>query len=315
MRLRVSRIRDEAQGVRSFELQALDGDALPRFTAGAHLTFMLPGDGAALVERKYSIASDPADGERYEIAVLLDPGSRGGSRYMHEVVAEGDVLEVTAPMNDFRLVEGAERSILIAGGIGITPILAMLRTLAASDSALEVHYAASNPERFAFRDAVETIAGDRAEFYVGGRASGTGMELELVLESPLPGTHVYACGPRRMIEAVRDTAAEKGWLPTQIHFESFASGVLPGDTPVCVELARSGMTVEVPADSSILDAMLEAGVWASYQCRRGECGSCMTTVLEGEPDHRDVCLTAADRKTYMCPCVSRAKGDSLVLDL
>lgn len=314
MKLRVSRIREEAQGVRSFELRALDGATLPPFTAGAHLTFLLPVDGAVPVERKYSIASDPTDGGRYEIAVLLDPGSRGGSRYMHEVVAEGDVLEASPPMNDFRLVEGAERSILIAGGIGITPILAMLRMLAASDSALEVHYAASNPERFAFRDAVESLAGE-AMFYAGGRASDTGMELERVLESPIPGTHVYACGPRRMIEAVREIAAQAGWLPTQIHFESFASGALPGDTPVRVELARSGMTVEVPADRSILDAMLEAGVWASYQCRRGECGSCMTTVLQGEPDHRDVCLTAADRKTYMCPCVSRATGDSLVLDL
>ncbi len=123
------------------------------------------------------------------------------------------------------------------------------------------------------------------------------------------------CGPRRMIEAVREIAAEVGWSPDQIHFESFAGGARPGDTPIRVELARSGMTIDVPADTTSLHAVLEAGVWATYECRRGECGSCTTTVLEGEPEHRDVCLTAADRAQFMCPCVSRAKGECLVLDL
>ena len=184
MKLRVSRVREESQGVRSFELRALEGEALPPFTAGAHLTFSLPlGDGA-LVERNYSIVSDPADSERYEIAVLLDPEGRGGSRYMHEAVAEDDVLEVSPPLNDFRLVEGAERSILIAGGIGITPILAMLRTLVASGADTEVHYAAATPERLAYRDDVVELAGDRAVCYTGGRSSETGMDLRRVLGNP-----------------------------------------------------------------------------------------------------------------------------------
>lgn len=315
MKLRVSRVREESERVRSFELRALKGETLPSFTAGAHLRLTLPINGGVPAERNYSIVSDPADGERYEIAVLLEPEGRGGSRYMHEAVAEGDVLEVSPPLNDFRLVEGAERSILIAGGIGITPILAMLRMLVASGADTEVHYAAAAPERLAYRSAVFELAGDRAHCYTGGRSSETGMDLRQVLAHPRPGTHVYACGPRRMIEAVREIASEVGWSPDQVHFESFANGARPGDAPIRVELARSGMTVDVAADTSILDAMLEAGVWASYECRRGECGSCTTTVLEGEPDHRDVCLSPADRTRFMCPCVSRAKGEHLVLDL
>lgn len=315
MKLRVSRIRDESEGVKSFELRAQDGEALPAFTAGAHLKFALPvGEGAG-VERSYSIVSDPVDVERYEIAVLLDPESRGGSRHMHERVQEGDVLEVSSSPNDFRLAQDAQRSLLIAGGIGITPILSMLRTLAANDAPVRVHYAAASEDRFAYRAEVARLAGEGVAFYTGGRSSESGMNLRSVLATAEAGTHVYACGPRGMIEAVREIAAEVGWLPAQIHFESFANGARPGDGPVRVELARSGMTVEVPAEVSILDAMLEAGVWASFQCMRGECGSCMATVLEGEPDHRDVCLTTADRKKYMCPCVSRAKGDRLVLDL
>lgn len=315
MKLRVSRIRDESQGVRSFELRDPDGDPLPAFTAGAHLMLLLPIEGGAPLERRYSIASDPTDSGRYEIAVLLDPESRGGSRYMHEVVSEGDELDVSPAPNAFRLAQRAQHSILIAGGIGITPILAMLRALTSSGGHVEVHYAASSAQRFAYRAVVEELAGEGATFYPGGRAAETGMDLRQVLASPREGTHVYACGPRGMIEAIRGISEEVGWPPTQIHFESFANGARPGDGPVSVALARSGMTVDVPADVSILSAMIDAGVWASYQCERGECGTCVATVLEGAPDHRDVCLTPKDREQYMCPCVSRAKGERLVLDL
>ena len=149
MKLRVSRVREVSNEVRSFELRALEGEALPPFTAGAHLTLSLPLNGGVAAERHYSIVSNPTDSDGYEIAVLLDPESRGGSRYMHQAVVAGTVLVASPPLNDFRLVEGAQRSILIAGGIGITPILAMLRTLVASGADVEVHYAAAEPERLA----------------------------------------------------------------------------------------------------------------------------------------------------------------------
>ncbi len=315
MKLEVSRIRTEAERIKSFELRSVGGEQLPSFTPGSHLAVQVQLQSGQTEQRRYSILSDAEDHTRYEIAVLREANGRGGSRFMHEAVGEGDLMEVSEPRNDFPLASHASHSTLIAGGIGITPILAMLRKLISDGASFEIHYAARARDAMAYDGEVERLAGDRATLYFGGRAGDTPLHIPALLSAPADGAHVYVCGPADLIRAVRDTALEKGWRPDQIHFESFGGSAKTDDRPLQVELARSQMSLEVPASQSILDAMLEAGVWATYDCKRGECGMCMTPVLQGEPDHRDVFLTESDRERFMCTCVSRAKSERLVLDL
>ncbi len=314
MKLKVSRIREVAEDVRSFELRSFGGEELPAFAPGSHLVIQVEPDGRT-EKRRYSILSDAADRTRYEIAVLRESSGRGGSRFMHEAVGEGDLMEVSEPRNDFPQAAHASHSILIAGGIGITPILAMLRKLVSDEASFDIHYAARAPESMAYGNEVERLAGDRATLYFGGRAGEAPLDLTALLAAPIDETHVYVCGPAGMIRAARNLASKQGWRPEQIHFESFGGSAQADDRPIRVELARSQMSLQVAASQSILDAMLEAGAWAQYECKRGECGMCMTPVLEGEPDHRDVFLAESDRERFMCTCVSRAKGDRLVLDL
>ncbi len=315
MKLAVSRIRVEAERVRSFELRSVGGDRLPSFTPGSHLAIQVRLKSGQNERRRYSILSDGDDRTRYEIAVLREASGRGGSHFMHEAVGEGDLIEVSEPRNDFPLASDASHSIFIAGGIGITPILAMLRKLISEGASFEIHYAARARETMAYAKEVERLAGDRATLYFGGRTGDTPLQIPALLSAPADGAHVYVCGPADLIQAVRDTVLEKGWRRDQIHFESFGGSTKAEDRPLQVELARSQMSLKVPASQSILDALLEAGVWATYDCKRGECGMCMTPVMEGEPDHRDVFLTESDQERFMCTCVSRAKGDRLVLDL
>ncbi len=315
MKLTVSRIRVEAERVRSFELRSVGGDQLPSFTPGSHLAIQVRLKSGQNERRRYSILSDGEDRTRYEIAVLREASGRGGSLFMHEAVGGGDLIEVSEPRNDFPLAADASHSIFIAGGIGITPILAMLRKLISEGASFEIHYAARARETMAYAEEVGRLAGDRATLYFGGRAGDTPLDVPALLSAPADGAHVYVCGPAGLIRAVRDIALEKGWRHEQIHFESFGGSAKTDDRPFQVELARSQMSLEVATSQSILDALLEAGVWATYDCKRGECGMCMTPVLEGEPDHRDVFLTESDREGFICTCVSRANGERLVLDL
>lgn len=316
MKVRVGIIRDESMTIKSFELQSVDGTALPLAAAGSHVRVEIAdGDGNAASQRHYSVVSGTNDSSRYEIAVLLEKDGHGGSRFMHERVQEGDVLEVSSPRNDFPLAEGAAHTILIAGGIGITPILAMLRQLEVDEASFEVHYAARSRARMAYPEEVVRLAGDRSTFYVSDEDPGSRINLSELLASPLPGSHVYVCGPRSLIEGVRAAASENGWPPSSVHFETFAAGRGPDDREIRVELSYTGTTLTVAPNQTVLDALLDASVWASFECRRGECGMCVTQVLEGEPDHRDVCLTEAQRAQAMCTCVSRAKGPRLVLAL
>lgn len=315
MKLEVSRIKIEAERVKSFELRSVEGGQLPLFTPGSHLVIQVQLQSGQSEGRRYSILSDSEDRTRYEIAVLREETGRGGSRFLHEAVGEGDLLEVSEPRNDFQMASDASHSILIAGGIGITPILPLLRRMISEGAPYEMHYAARARETMAYVEDVERLAGYRATLYFGGRAGATPLDIPALLSEPTEGGHIYVCGPVELIRAVRDTALEKGWRPRQIHFESFGGAAQTDDRPIKVELARSKMSVEVSASQSILDALLEAGVWATYDCKRGECGMCMTPVLQGEPDHRDVFLTESDRGSFMCTCVSRSKTDGLVLDL
>jgi len=317
--LQVERIQQENDRVKSFRLRAADGGMLPEFQSGAHLqvTVTLP-DGSES-QRHYSLLSHPSDRSWFEIGVLKEAEGRGGSRYMHEQVKEGDVLEFRAPKNEFPMATHAEHSILIAGGIGITPIHSMMHTLATEGKSFELHYSAHTHARLAFRNRIEKIAGDKARFYATREPDGQGnsqrVDLKQLLATPKPGVHVYICGPRGMINTAREIAADNGWHASQIHFESFGAQPLPGDRPIQVHLARSSKTITVPAEHSILDTLLDAGVNVAHDCKRGECSMCVTRVLKGEPEHRDLCLNKEEQASSMCVCVSRALGEELHLDL
>jgi ferredoxin-NADP reductase len=247
--------------------------------------------------------------------VLLESDGRGGSRFMHEQVKENDIIQVEAPRNDFPLANDASHSILIAGGIGITPILSMLRSLVGQQASFEVHYAARSATDLAYRSEVEMLSSGQAHLYVSEGPNSGRLNLNELLSDPRPGVHVYVCGPARMIEAVREISARYGWNPDQIHFESFGARSTANDREITVRLAESGRTILVPPPQTILDALLEANIQVPYDCKRGECGMCVTQVLDGQPDHRDVCLTRDEREVSMCLCVSRARGRNLVIDL
>lgn len=312
--LHVTDIRDEAEGIRSFELRDPGGAELHPFEAGAHLQVEVTLPDGQVALRHYSLLGDPRDRSRYRIAVLL-AGGRGGSRFMHERVAPGSSLRAVPPENGFPLLLEADHSILMAGGIGITPILSMVRMLAQEGRSFELHYAARTPARMAFREGIEALAREKAHFYFTHGERPQPLDLEALLAPPRSGAHVYVCGPPGMIRAVTSVGQAAGWPKDRIHFEGFGPGQHASDRAIEVHLERSALTVQVGPGETILDAILNAGVWAPSECRRGTCASCMTRVVAGEPDHRDVCLSQALRETYMCTCVSRARSDHLTLDL
>lgn len=313
--LQVERIQQETDRVKSFRLRAADGKELPAFLPGAHLRVKVKLPDGSDAKRHYSLLYNPNDRSSYEIGVLKEPEGRGGSLYLHEHIHEGDVLEIQIPKNAFPMTKLANHSILIAGGIGITPILAMLHSLSSTKQSFEIHYSARELTGLAFRDRVEQLAGDKAQFYTSRGPNSRRLDLEQLLAKPEPGVHVYMCGPRGMINAVREIASAQGWALSQIHFESFGAQPLADDQAIRVHLAKSNQTITVPADRTILDMLLDAGVSVPHDCKRGECTMCTTRVLSGEPDHRDLCLSAEEKGSSMCVCVSRALGEELRLDL
>lgn len=315
MKLVATRILQRTQRIKEFQFAAVDGAKLPAFEAGAHLPVNIRLPDGTQAYRQYSILSDPADEMHYKIAVLLEPGGRGGSRFMHESVCESHLVEAGMPRNDFPLSRTGSHHILIAGGIGITPILSMLKSLRANESSLEVHYAARSVMDFAYRDEVELLSAGRASFYHPDGPDAARLNLHQLLSKHDRGTHVYVCGPLRMIESVRGLADECGWNPDQIHFETFDIRSTPEDKAVTVRLSRSQKTVSVKASQTILEALSDAGIPVPHDCKRGECGMCVTEVISGQPDHRDLCLSSTERQHAMCLCVSRAKSENLVLDL
>ncbi|HYM02143.1 MAG TPA: PDR/VanB family oxidoreductase, partial [Stellaceae bacterium] len=254
----------------------------------------------------------------YEIAVLREAQGSGGSLFMHDRVKIGDRLCASAPKNDFPLVPTATEHLLVAGGIGITPVLSMVRTLKREGKRFMLHYCARSPDMMAYRREVSALAGDYAQFHFDGGDPKRGLDLAALLARPVAGRHVYVCGPKAMNETAIALAAKAGWPADRVHFEFFAAAAAAaGDQPIDVVLKRSGRTLAVAAGQTILEALVAAGDDPLFDCRRGECGVCVTAVLEGEPLHRDYYLTDAEKAAgkSMCICISRAKTPRLVLDL
>lgn len=304
----------EAEGICSYELVRLDGAPLPPFEAGAHIDVHV-GD---MHVRQYSLCNAPRETHRYLIGVLRDAGSRGGSVAMHDAVHAGSVLSISAPKNHFPLVD-APHTMLIAGGIGITPLLAMAEALASKGTSFEMHYCARSPERAAFR---ERIAGsgfsNRVHFHYDSGDAQQQLDLPALLGTPA-NTHLYVCGPAGFIEYVLGSARARGWPETRLHVEYFSGALIDtaGDQPFDVKLASSGQVLVVPAGRSVIQVLAEQGIDVPYSCEEGVCGTCLTRVLDGVPDHRDLYLTDEEHAAndQFTPCCSRARTKLLVLDL
>lgn len=313
MPLRIVGIYDVAEGIRSFHLQQTDGTELPAFTPGAHIKVQVPNG----MLRKYSLCNDPSERNRYVITVKRDENGRGGSISLFDEAREGDVLPTSLPDNAFPLVNGVKGYLFIAGGIGITPILSMIRSFGELPPApWKLVYLTRSPETTAFRDELGTPELKnqvRIHHTYGDPANA--FDLWSLLERPLPGTHIYCCGPRRLMDEVRDMTGH--WSPQLIHFESFAEGgqTRPEDKVFSVTLAGSGQRFEVPVGKTILEILREHGCNVPSSCESGTCGTCRTKLLEGEADHRDMVLLPEELSGQIMICVSRAKSDELVLDL
>ena len=303
----------EAQDIVSFEFASTDGAPLPPFSAGSHIdVHIAPG-----LVRQYSLCNDPHENHRYQIAVLKDPQSRGGSVAVHAQINEGDVITISGPRNHFELAP-APHYLLFAGGIGVTPILCMAERLAKIDAGFDLHYSARSKERTAFYDRIATSTfADRAHFHFDDGADK--LDLPAALQAAPPDTHLYVCGPGGFIDFVTSTAHAAGWGNDRVHFEYF--GVAPqdttGDVAFDVKIASTGTVYRIPADIPVTTALLEHGIDIMVSCEQGVCGTCITRVLDGQVDHRDVYLTDDEKAAndQFTPCCSRARGGCLVLDL
>ncbi len=310
--LEVSDAREIARGIHRFELRHPEGQELPEFTPGSHIEVQTP---AGLV-RKYSLSNCATERDRYVIAVKREPDSRGGSASMAEQLEVGHMLPVGLPDNAFELSPKARHHLLIAGGIGITPILAMARWLRETGEAkFKIVYCSRDADSTAFLD---ELGGDDwrglVTIHHDGGDPDEAFDLWPLLENP-KGGHVYCCGPRGLMESVRDMTGH--WPGGSVHFESFGAETRDtrNNTPFTVELAQQGVSLEVPADRSILDVVREHGVQVSSSCESGTCGSCRTRLLAGEADHRDMVLMADEQDDQIMICVSRARSPQLTLDL
>jgi len=309
--VRLQSVSHAAQGIQVFEFVRPDGAALPTATAGAHIDLHLPNG----MTRSYSLLQADEAPARYLVGVKRDPNGRGGSRYMHEQLRVGSVIEISAPRNHFPLLENAPHTVLVAGGIGITPVWCMAQRLQAIGASWELWYACRARADLAFLPELARF-GERVRLHVDEEA-GHVLDLGAVVARAPAGTHFYCCGPAPMLAAYE--AATSGLPPDTVHLERFgaAQPVQVTGGGFVVQLARSGIELAVPEGATLLDVLTANGVAIDSSCQAGICGCCEVRVLEGEVDHRDEVLTASQRaaNSSMMACCSRAKGERLVIDL
>lgn len=318
LQLRVAGKRAAAQDIVELTLQALPGQSLPAFDAGAHLDLHLPGG----LVRPYSLSNDPAERDRYVLGVLRSAQSRGGSAAVHEQLQVGQTVATSAPRNHFPLQATPAQKLLLAGGIGITPLLSMARQLAREKRPFRLHYAGRSRERMAFADVLDAapLAGS-TQLHVA--SDGGAPDLCALLDAQPPGTELYVCGPLGFMDAAFDAATTRGWDRSRLHRELFgasaapASSANPADRPFEIEIASTGQVVFVPAGCSAAKALQEAGLALYTSCEQGVCGTCLTRVTAGQPDHRDQYLTPEEQAAndQFLPCCSRSLSPRLVIDL
>jgi phthalate 4,5-dioxygenase reductase subunit len=311
--LTVRRKSEIAADVFLFELRHPSGADLPAFTPGSHITVTAPSGQ----KRRYSLCNDSRERDRYVIAVKREPSGRGGSLSFTKDVGEGDQITVEPPANEFEMSASEPRNFLfIAGGIGITPIRAMiLHCLRQGKQNFKLYYFTRTPDAMAFREELSTpeFAGKVVLHHDNGDPDQA-YDLWPVLEEQR-GAHLYCCGPRGLMDAVRDMTGH--WPDSAVHFEDFVGASAPhaDDKPFEVKLARSGQRFEVAAGVSILDTLRKNGHVLASSCESGTCGTCRTRFSEGEPDHRDLVLSDKEKKSDIMICVSRSKSPALTLDI
>lgn len=305
---------EQGEGVVVLDLGHPSGQPLPAFEAGAHIDIHLK---SGLV-RQYSLCGDPANAGAYRLGVLKDPASRGGSLAVHELLQEGREIEISLPRNHFPLAGDAKRSILIGGGIGITPMVAMAYALNALDSDFDLHYCGRSRSRSAFLDELGNAAfAPRLHTHFDDEAGEQKLDLPKVLGTPQAGVHVYVCGPAGFMDWVIAQALAAGYTDDHVHREYFQVEVDASGEGFEVVAQRSGKTVQVAEGQSIVDALTAVGIKIEVSCEQGVCGTCLCDVIEGEPDHRDVYLTDDEKSAndQILVCCSRAKSKKLVLDI
>jgi len=313
--VQVTKIERVTSRVKQFTLECAEGGRLPAWSGGSHITMKLT-DGEQVWRNSYSLTGTPGETGFYQIAVRLEePGrSKGGSRFLHETMQPGDLLEISAPGNYFPLARHARKHLLIAGGIGITPFLAQMATLQHDGTAYELHYAFRDRSDGPFWEQICDEHGPHVRFYVSGE--GVRLSPSAILARQPLGTHVYICGPHSLISAVSAAAAELGWPSSHVHFEEFAPPPISETTPFKVSLPELDLEITVGIRETLLEALERGGVKIASSCRVGQCGTCEMSVLAGDPDHRDRCLSEGEMHAgKIIACVSRSRGERLTLAL
>lgn len=324
LRVRVRSITFEGDDINAYEVVPLDDELLPPFDPGAHIDLYFR-DGRV---RQYSLCNDSLERNRYIFAVQRDPKGRGGSKAIFKEVHVGRTLVISEPRNTFPLVKDAKKHVFMAGGIGITPIVAMVKFLTHVGAEFELHYCTRSRERTAFYDELVNTAGsDKIKFYHDGGNPEKGANLSDIVHDRAPGAHLYICGPAGFLKAARNAASH--WVRDSVHFESFspplgdlsppnmdeASGDCAIPVGFEVKIASTGEAFSVPPDKTILEVLRAYGHEIPSSCETGLCGTCKIRFLEGEPDHRDYILTDEEKRESLLVCCSRSKSSTLLLDL
>ncbi|PKI03049.1 PDR/VanB family oxidoreductase [Glaciecola sp. 33A] len=304
---------EQGAGVAVIELVSADGKPLPPFSAGAHIDVHIGDD----LIRQYSLCSDPVSSDIYRIGVLRDPKSRGGSVKLHAEFSEQQIISISFPRNHFPLNENAQKSILAGGGIGITPMIAMAYTLLRKNEDFELHYCTRTKGAGAFEQELVDTFGKRVVFHHDDEGKSQLFSPQTTFKPVDVNTHIYVCGPTGFMDWVISSASEMGYLPAQIHSEYFNAQVDKTGESFEVYCEQSDVTVMVGSDETIARALRKAGIKVNMSCEEGVCGTCITDVLEGEPEHRDHFLTDEEKadNDQMALCCSRAKSSRLVIDL
>lgn len=316
-KLTVAKRIEEPGGILRLTLVDASGAALPAFEAGAHLDLHLQ-DGQIDLWRQYSLCSDPQEQSFYEIGVLLDPKSRGGSIAVHRLATVGARFDVEGPRNHFPLDETARQTVLLGGGIGITPMLAMAQRLHRIGRDFTLHFCTRSSTVTAFKSMIaEAPWASNVVFHFDDQAEEQRLNLKRDLPAPAKDVHLYVCGPQGFMDWVINAAEAAGHASANVHREYFSADVDQSGDGFDVVAKRSGITVRVDAGNTIAKALAQAGVKIEVKCEEGVCGTCVTDVLEGIPDHRDKFLTDEEREegTMICACCSRASSSTLVLDI
>jgi len=321
MRLRVAALRDHGPNIREYILEQAQGLDLPAIAPGDHLELIVRPAGTGEFMRQYSLVNYVPEGTVppfYRLGIQRETAGRGGSMWLHDNLQIGSEIDAFEPRNLFRLDEGKEKVLLVAGGIGITPILSMALACEAMQRPFDLHFFCRDATTAPFLDDLRSLVGGRVFLHGGLPPRDVPIVLERILRTERPGEPpIHVCGPTGLLDVAINTAIIAGWTEDHIRYERFSTAPLKGDRPFVAILIQRGLRVEVGADESLLDALRRHDVDLPSSCRTGTCGTCLTMVLHGEVDHRDEVLSPEEKaeNTMMCACVSRAKGTQLVLDL